>query len=312
MVVGTILLWIGWSVHWEDVWSISIYAGDSPFSLRPHPAVPRHPVLTAADVTDVRTEFVADPFIVRRGALWYMFFEALESASKRGVIAVATSADGLSWRYQTVVMREPFHLSYPYVFEWQGDFYMVPESAEARAVRLYRAVNFPEQWQLVGELLAGKFWDPSLIHHEGLWWLFSVDETASLRLHYATQLREAWIEHPQSPLVKHSVSESRPGGRLIVHQNRMVRYAQDGRPTYGSCLRAFEVDELTTQSYREHQVPASPVLVGSGTGWNATGMHHADVCELDDGGFRACVDGNRRRLAFNWRAGARRIVNLFV
>ena len=39
----------------------------------------------------------------------------------------------------SIVLAEPFHLSYPYVFEWQGSHYMIPESGAAKSVRLYRA-----------------------------------------------------------------------------------------------------------------------------------------------------------------------------
>ena len=51
--------------------------------------------------------------------------------------------------YSKIVLDEPFHLSYPYVFEWDGGLYD-SESATARHLRLYRAVDF---------LVAGNFSD---------------------------------------------------------------------------------------------------------------------------------------------------------
>jgi hypothetical protein len=308
-IAGVILLWVCWSLELQDVWSISIYAGTDPFSLGPHPLVGRHPLIAAADVTDVTAGFVADPFMVLHGTRWYMFFEVLDRDSRRGVIAVACSEDGYSWRYERVVLREPFHLSYPYVFEWGGVFYMIPETSQASAIRLYRAADFPGRWQLVCELIVGKYWDPSIIYKDGFWWLFALNGKASLTLHYAAGLQGPWVEHPRSPVVKESTSIARPGGRLIVHQGKIVRYAQDGERNYGAGLRAFQVDEMTTDSYREHELLESPVLVASGMGWNATGMHHADAHQISEGNWIACVDGNRQRVAFNWRAGARRILD---
>lgn len=309
LIGATLLLALYGCLERQDVWSISIYQGADPFSLKPHPLVSRHPVLMAADVTDTRADFVADPFMLRFGGRWYLFFEVLESSSRRGVISVASSDNGYSWRYEQVVLREPFHLSYPYVFEWRGHFYMVPESGEAGAVRLYRASQFPFHWDYVSQLIVGKHWDPSLIHHEGRWWLFAVDEHASLTLHHAVELEGPWIRHPQSPVVKESLRIARPGGRLIVYQHSIIRFAQDGHPTYGSALRAFIVDELTERDYREHELPGGPVLTGSGGGWNATGMHHLDIEFAEDGQWLACVDGNRRRWAFNWRLGVRRVLD---
>jgi hypothetical protein len=303
-------LWIYWSLGREDEWSISIYTGRDPFSLQPHPLIANHPVLSAADVTDTRARFVADPFLIRHGACWHMFFEVLETRSRRGLIALASSKDARSWRYERVVLREPFHLSYPYVFEHRGTYYMLPETGEADAIRLYRAVEYPSRWELFAQLLQGAFWDPSLIFRDNKWWLFALDATASLTLHSADRLEGPWYAHPRSPVVRNSVSVARPGGRLIEYAGSLVRFAQDGVPTYGSRLRAFQIDELTSTEYREHELAASPILSGTGSGWNAVGMHQIDPVQLADGTWLASVDGNRRPLVLNWRAGARRIVNM--
>jgi hypothetical protein len=302
------LLWARCSIRREDVWSISIYAGRDPLRLAPHPSIGAAPVLRASDIGDVDAEFVADPFMVRHGPDWYMFFEILESRSRRGVIGLASSPDGIAWQYERIVLREAFHLSYPYVFEWDGNFYMIPESGYASSVRLYRAAEFPFRWEFVRELIAGTYWDASIIGWQGLWWLFALDDHASLTLHFAPEPQGPWSVHPQSPVVYHNRNISRPGGRLIVHDGRIVRYTQDGEPNYGSALRAFQIEELTVAAFREHEFAGSPVLAASGRGWNASGMHHADVHELGDGSYIACVDGNRQRLVLNWRAGARRML----
>jgi len=73
----------------------------------------------------------------------------LNTATNQGNIGYATSDNGLDWTYQQIVLDEPYHLSYPYVFEWQGDYYMVPESYQVNSILLYRAVNFPTDWEFV-------------------------------------------------------------------------------------------------------------------------------------------------------------------
>src|SRR5712692_8484557 len=127
------------------MWSIGIYTGTSPLDLGPANGVV-NPILTSASVHDVPASFVADPFMVRRVGAWYMFFEVLNQATDRGEIGLATSSDGLSWTYRQIVLAEPLHLSYPYVFEWQGEYYMVPETLAAQSVRLYRHETSPTRW----------------------------------------------------------------------------------------------------------------------------------------------------------------------
>jgi hypothetical protein len=287
-----------WQV--EDRWSIGIYAGESPFNLTPAAKV-RNPVLTARDVTDnEQTSFVADPFMVKEDSTWHMFFEVMDAKSYKGKIALASSADALTWTYQGIVLCEPYHLSYPYVFKWKNDYFMIPESSAANAVRLYRADRFPKQWSFVSVLLTGKYVDGSVFRYGDRWWLFAANpsETTTLRLFYSDELAGPWVEHLKSPVIKGNAHIARPGGRVLVFDDRVVRYAQDGAPNYGAQLRAFEIVELTTETYEEREVTRTPVLQGSGNGWNSEGMHHIDPHQINEGVWLACVDGNRRRTSF--------------
>ncbi len=118
-------------------WSIGIYIGDSPFDLKPPKGV-RNPVLTREDVSDVTAAVVADPFMLRVSDTWFMFFEVFNWKANKGEIGLATSCDGMNWAYQQIVIAERFHLSYPYVFEWMNEYYLIPESHQAGSVRLYK------------------------------------------------------------------------------------------------------------------------------------------------------------------------------
>jgi hypothetical protein len=279
----------------RDVWSIALYAGSSPFDLRPIKGL-KTPILTAEDVTDVPADFVADPFLIRNGDMWHMFFEVLNGDSKKGQIAVANSLDGRDWKYQKIVLDEPFHLSYPHVFRWRDEYFMIPETHQAKAVRLYRAVGFPYQWEFVKNLVEGvEFADTSPFFHDQKWWFFAGAGEAwhsqELRLYHADDLLGPWIEHPKSPVVKGNSRIARPSGRLLRLGNRIFRLTQDCEPLYGVRVRAFEVTRLTESDYKERPVRGGPILSPSGTGWNAAGMHHMDAHLMDDGQWIASVDG---------------------
>jgi len=60
------------SGRWRE-WSIGIYAGPSPLDLA-SPEEIVNPVLTRENFSDIGAEFVADPFMVNRDGIWYMFF----------------------------------------------------------------------------------------------------------------------------------------------------------------------------------------------------------------------------------------------
>ncbi len=283
------------------VYSIGIYTGTSPLALASPAAAISNPVLTRDSVTDVLATLVADPFMLRVDETWYMFFEAVSwrPGSKKGEIGFATSKDGLHWEYQGIVLVEPFHLSFPCVFEWGSDHYMVPESTAAGSVRLYRADPFPTRWVFVKNLVTGPVHlDSSLFHHDDRWWMFThTDERlGTLRLLHAQDLRGPWSEHPKSPVVAADRRIARPAGRVISMSGRLFRFAQDCRATYGGGVVAIEVTRLGPREYEESVLDGASVLTGTANGWNSTGMHHVDPHQLEDGSWIACVDGWCSRL----------------
>ena len=281
----------------QGEWSIGIYNGASPSELT-SPRNIKNPVLTADDVTDIPAQFVADPFIINDNQTWYMFFEVMNAQTRKGSIGFATSIDGLKWTYKQIVLDEPFHLSYPYVFKWNGDYYMIPESSQSHQLRLYKAAQFPVKWSFVKTLLNGNFKDSSIFFYAGKWWLFSEQEFGFLHLYFADTLEGPWIEHPQSPIIKGNSRISRPAGRILIMDNKVIRFAQDHHPIYGRQVRSFIVTDLTPATYSETEDARSPILQPDGTGWNADGMHQIDAYQTADGKWIACVDGFRNAILF--------------
>lgn len=286
----------------ED-WSIGIYTGTTPFQLT-SPENISNPVLTAKDVTDIPAELVADPFMLQKDGTWYMFFEVINQLDGLGDIALAASQNGFDWTYRQVVLDEPFHLSYPYVFQWNNDYYMIPETYQANSVRLYKAVNFPIEWTFVKTVLDGSdYVDSSIFYLNEHWWMFnSTTKNACLRLYYAPDLTGPWIEHCKSPLIENNKSIARPAGRVVVLDGEAIRYTQDCKYSYGSQVYAFHIKELTPTSYREERQEGR-VIGKSGFGWNKSGMHNVDLHQIGDTYWLACVDGYDKRLILKSRLG---------
>ena len=285
----------------KEIWSIGIYTGPTPLrlgegSIPGSTLRPANPVLTAASITDVTAEFVADPFLDRDDDRWHMWFEVMDARTGKGKIGIASSLDGCQWKYAGVVLDEPFHLSYPYVFRWRNNVYLVPESHEAFAIRLYRATAYPYHWRFVQTLLEGRFVDASLFRYARRWWMYACDADPAahdtLRLYHADELVGPWSAHPANPLIRGDPHSARPAGRVVRFGPTTIRYAQDDGPGYGLHVRAFSLRELSPKDYREEEVPTSPILSGSGRGWNRTGMHHVDPHRVGAHGWLASVDGH--------------------
>jgi hypothetical protein len=199
----------------------------------------------------------ADPFVVSRGDRAYIFFEDFDQASKKGSISYVTlNGTGQSTEPATA-LEQPYHLSYPFLFEHDGGHYMIPETAATRRVELYRAVSFPDVWELDRVLIEDiEAVDATLFRRDGRCWLFAnvsdsggptVDE---LFLFSSDSLEGEWTPHPMNPVVS-DVRRARPAGRLFERDGRLIRPSQDCSWRYGSAVVLNEVTVLTEDDYSE-------------------------------------------------------------
>ena len=280
-------------------WAIGIVTGTSPLGFLISPYF-SNPVLEADDIRDVSASFIADPFIIVDKNKWYMFFEVFNDITDQGDIGLATSSDGLNWNYVQIVLDESFHLSYPMVFEYSGDYFMIPESREAGEVRLYRARKFPFQWEFRKVLLRGSYADSTVVFYNSKWWLFTLRGYSELLVYYSDELESAtFLPHSKNPIIVGNNRISRPGGRMIVYDGCLIRYAQDGYPHYGTRIRAFCISELTPSSYSEEEIGD----IGIGPGkfyWNKKGMHHIDPFRVDENKWIGVVDGFSEQYKLGW------------
>lgn len=255
-------------------------------------------VLTRYDIHDANTVMVADPFLFFRNDRWHMFMEVVRKARKStgsGEIGMAVSDNGIDWSYKGIVLREKFHLSYPYVFSYEQCVWMIPETGSDRSVRLYRAEGFPRTWRLEKKLLTGKpYTDASVFQHDGMFWMFvTCNNSSDLLLYFAEDLLAQWHHHPQSPVAYFEPDRARCAGRVVQYQGHLIRFAQDCSTAYGKSVYAHKITCLTPESYSETRWADTPILFGTGQGWNADGMHHIDLHQKGNGEYLAAVDGYR-------------------
>ncbi len=273
----------------SELWSIGIVRGKKPFEL----TVPEKPILRARDITDTTARMVADPFAVQENGQWFLFFEIDSVTTHQGEIGLATSTDTTNWIYQQIVLDEPFHLSYPYVFKWDGIYYMIPETHQANAIRLYRADRFPTHWTYVTNLVQGVYHDPSIVRYNSRWWIFaSTGQNEDMNIFYADQLTGPWKAHTKNPVITKDRTRARCGGRIREIDGKLIRFAQDCLDRYGHRLLGYEVATLTPENYAEKPVAENPLLAPDGSGWNAYRMHQLDLYQTATNNWIGFTDGN--------------------
>jgi len=247
-----------------------------------------------------RGTYFADPFGLSKAGTIEILFERFDFRSNKGSIAWMRCEDGRASRPE-VVLDFPFHASYPFLLEHDGDVYCIPETAEAREVAMYRAVQFPRRWEKTATLLKGvAASDSTIIHRDGRFWLFCTDSDdgpySKLRIWFADDLAGPWTGHPSNP-VKTDVGSARPAGTPFEADGELFRPAQDSSRTYGGSVSVNRVVRLTATAYEEE--PAAVV----GPFLNGPYVH--GIHTLSAVGDRTLVDG--KRFLFNRAAMTRNL-----
>ncbi len=159
------------------------------------------------------------------------------------------------------VLEQNHHLSYPFVFEWDGEVFMIPETCGNRTVEAYRAVQFPHQWEKHKVLLSNvAAVDPTLLQHAGKFWLF-VNMAATpgapindeLFAFYSDSPFGPWQPHRQNPIVS-DVCRARPAGRIFEQDGQLIRPSQDCSLRYGHKIKLNRIDVLTETQYKESEI----------------------------------------------------------
>lgn len=203
--------------------------------------------------------YFADPFGLIRAQTLHVFVEAFDYRTKHAIIERHDfELPGLRWLGARPVLERPFHLSYPYVFEHDGQMYMLPESAKANEIALYRAVDERlDHWERECALISGVAGvDASVIQHGGRWWMFysivgpGARDQRELHVAHSPVLSGPWAPLSGNP-VRVDRSGARPAGRPFHDgSGKVILPVQDSAASYGSALRLLRFDVLDPADVR--------------------------------------------------------------
>lgn len=201
----------------------------------------------------------ADPFLFGHGGELYLFYEYERKrwGEGKGEIHMIKTADLKVWSKDVRVLEEDFHLSFPNVFGYRDEVYMLPECNEDGSIRLYRAVSQGlDRWELVRKLVDdGLRWaDSTLIVKDGLFYLFSSrpgEGGPEAHLFISESLDGVYRPHPCSPIDRNRAT-SRNAGSIILKDGAMFRPVQDCSHSYGKQVSILRIDRLSPTEYSEH------------------------------------------------------------
>lgn len=209
-----------------------------------------------------RKTFWADPFFIKFDNMNWVFMEEYNFESKKGEIAVFHLDDNYTVQRKHTVIAEKEHLSFPNVFHFENDFYMMLEKSESCRLDIYKAEEMPFKWKYYKTILHDmKVVDPSWLFHNGKYYLFfnkvenhEYENNERLYIYFADDLFSAqWKEHPKNPVIIDNLG-ARNAGSFIKKENEIFRPAQDCSNRYGEKVILKKIIELSETHYEEQSV----------------------------------------------------------
>lgn len=233
--------------------------------------------------------FQADSFLFVKDDVLYLFYE-VQHWDDPGYIAMTKTKDLKTWSPPQAVLKEPYHLSFPYVFEDHGNIYMIPESQECDSVRLYQANDDMSSFTFVRTLLSQErvnginfsFNDSHIYIKDGRYYLFTSYQKDWMYYQeiYITDdlLSGTFVKHPQSPISK-SNEFGRNGGSLIDYKGKLLRVTQDCHKDYGDNISLMEITQIDDSHYeeklfRQNVFPHNNIFIDGG--------HQLNIVQFND------------------------------
>lgn len=205
--------------------------------------------------------FLADPFVFSMGQEDYCFVEDFNREVGKGCISVYKLYKEYADRLGEAIV-EPFHMSYPYIFQYKNKLYMCPETCEKKEIRIYECEKLPLKWKLKKIIKTNvSAVDSTIFEWEGRWWLFTNIDSVNLgdrcsELHIFSSdnpLSDNWEPHAKNPVMVDSLM-ARMGG-LYANGKVIYRVGQkQGFSTYGKSFSINKIIKLTSNEYIEKTI----------------------------------------------------------
>ncbi len=198
-----------------------------------------------------KNQWLADPFMYEDNGRHFLFVEQYFNDQNRAGLGVYEIVEGMPVR-NTVIMDNPYHMSYPCVFKYKDCHWMIPESSSNQTLDLYKATDFPSKWEHVTSLIKGRRVVDTTVFVKGddVFLLSYESVSNQYVLHvYLLDMKSYTLTNVDEVCYKTNVG--RPAGRLFEKDGKLYRPAQNCSTKYGESLYVYEVLELNNCSYSE-------------------------------------------------------------
>ena len=196
--------------------------------------------------------------MIKQNGSHFCFVEDLDYNSNKGSIS-AYKITPSGHEVIGIVLEEEFHPSFPFIFEYEDEIFMCPETHEKKEIRDYKCIDFPSKCEfhktLMRNVSAG---DTIIFKHKNRWWLLTnIDQSCvadhSCQLHVVSSdnpMSDEWVAHENNPVIFYPLFAR--NGELIISDNEIYRvFQRQGFYMYGEAGGIARIARLSSTEYVE-------------------------------------------------------------
>lgn len=239
-----------YNLKYFDQWGLIYYIKNGmPF---PYPRLYDYDIIVPP-----KDRFWADCFPIIKNDKYYIFMEEYIYKDKKGHISCIEMDYNGNYTKPLKVLEKDYHMSYPCIFKYKNDYYMIPETQQNRTIELYRCLSFPDEWELIEVLFKNlRAVDATIEMVNNRYWMFvniaeyGADVLDELHLFYSETPFGPWISHRKNP-IKSNIRCARPAGHIFMYKGKYFRPSHDFSLYHGYGICINQIDIISEKEYKE-------------------------------------------------------------
>ncbi len=212
-------------------------------------------------IPNPKNRWFADPFVVKHSRFHYIFFEDYSLKNKKGSISCIKIDQKNKTKYYKKIIKENFHLSFPFIFKFNKNYFLIPESSENKSIRLYKCSKFPNKWKFFKKIIVDiNCVDPIVFKWKNRWLLIASkakNEFLYNKLFVYTSknpLSSNWEPLEINPAITSNIL-GRNAGLIRESNKKIYRISQAYLPgNYGAFVSINKILTISKNKYHEKEI----------------------------------------------------------
>ncbi len=232
-------------------------------------------------IKNLEDRYFADPFVISKNEKNFIFVEDFSYKNNKGSISVIEIDKEENQKIYEKIIDENFHMSFPFVFNFENNYYMIPETSATNSIRLYKCTQFPNKWEYCYDLISNiNCADTIIVKCDEYYFLLTSssyydDFSSKLDIYFSeSPISKTWKPHQSNPIF-FDVKNGRNGG-IIFQKNNTYRVSQNyginkfGDNQYGREFSINNIKTLNLENFKQSYV----TTIKPNFKKNLLGTHH--------------------------------------